>query len=32
MYEPKEADFPQLKLARQKILEFLRALVVKVEF
>lgn len=27
MYEPKETDFPQLKLARQKILEFLRALI-----
>lgn len=27
MYEPKPTDFPQLKLARQKILAFLQALV-----
>lgn len=27
MYEPKDTDFPQLKDARKKILEFLHALV-----
>lgn len=27
MYEPKDTDFPQLKQAREKIREFLRALI-----
>lgn len=31
MYEPKDTDFPQLKAAREKIRQFLQALIAEEE-